>query len=58
VREAAAKIGVGHNTLYRAEEGRHLPQMATARKIAEFYGVEPEAVRELAPRFELIEASA
>lgn len=43
--QAAKLIGIQHETLKDAEEGRSLPQQRTRQKIGRFYGVHPETLQ-------------
>lgn len=38
-REAAEKVGVSHVTILNWEHGKSLPDIATARKLAEVYNI-------------------
>lgn len=45
MRELSNKSGVGHNTIYRIENGRTDAQPKTIRKLAEALGVSPRELQ-------------
>ncbi len=49
-RELAKRAGVAASTLWRIEQGKHIPHISTMRKIADVLGVHPSDIAEFVPK--------